>query len=185
LQMADGRITPLFIDITTPEFAPADPHKADPDDILKSISAEGPKLGDFLKLITIAYEVDAPTLMGISVFAGYTLVMVYPEKKTTGETLFKKSWKFSPRALTDLTEAVSRYGSPMRNPVTFSPGALNNLKEVISRYGEPTSKQIWSDDLTRLVALDGFVYWWGQIGVSASKDGKITHVLVRHSIKKK
>lgn len=162
--MTDGRIIPLFIDITIPEFPPADPQKADPDEILKSVSAEGSELKKWLEFAKIGYEFGAPTISfrgkEVNVFTGYTLVMVYPEKGTTGEGLLK-------------------------NPATFSPGALTDLKQVINRFGEPPGKQIWSGDLTRLIGLDGLVYWWGEIGVSASNDDKITHVLLRHSIKKK
>lgn len=154
----DGRPLPVFIDITLRGFQPAGP-KAAADEILKSVSEEGSELGSVIETFVNIYEVEAPVIKGVTAYTGYTLVIVYPEKGTIGEGEFK-------------------------NPVTFTPGALTNVKQVVSKFGEPTNKQIWSENLTRLIGLDGLVYWWGEVGVSAFKDGKITHVLRRRSVKK-
>lgn len=71
----------------------------------------------------------------------------------------------------------------IENPVTFSPGTLETLEEVISRFGNPVERELWSAKMTQAIGLDGLVNWWGEVGVAASEDGSITHVLVRQAPK--
>lgn len=155
----DGIVAPLFIDITLSEFQPADPKKAATDEILKSISAEGSDLGKMLGVLTLIYQSQAPEIKGVTAATGYTLVLVHRAKGIVG-------------------------AGELKNPVTFTPGPLTDLKQVVSKFGEPANKQIWSDELTRQVGLDGIVCWWGEIGIAANESGKITHVLRRQVIKK-
>lgn len=63
------------------------------------------------------------------------------------------------------------------------PGQVNQLNDIIDKYGPPSSKEIWKTEETKLYAgLFGIVSWWGNIGIAASDQGTITHVLVRQRI---
>ena len=71
-------------------------------------------------------------------------------------------------------------------PLYFKPGAVTKLKDIIKRYGSPTEKELWTlKELQALVGLNGTVYWWGDIGIAASLDSTITHILVRERETKK
>lgn len=153
----EGMVAPLFIDITVSQFQPIEPQKA--AEILKSVSAEGSELGDMITVLANIYEVEAPVIKDVHISQGYTLVLVYPVKGTIG-------------------------AGELKNPVTFTPGPVTDLKQVINKFGEPTSKQIWSEVVTRQIGLDGILCWWGEIGIAANDAGKITHVLRRRAIKK-
>lgn len=161
LQSADNRKVPLFIDVSISEFTPVDSQKVPVDDFLKSIASETKELNQLFSASRLVLEFDTPTITdhGKPV-NGFLLVAVYPRKGITGKEEFQ-------------------------NSVAFTPGPLTHLKEVFSKYGECTAKQTWSADGTRLIGLDGTVYWWGEVGVSASHDDSITHVFIRASIKKK
>ena len=78
----------------------------------------------------------------------------------------------------------SARGKVFKKPVTFTPGRVTRLAEALRTFGQPTETQVWSSKPAKDLGLDGSVYWWGEVGVSASPDGAITHVLVRKVIKR-
>jgi hypothetical protein len=62
---------------------------------------------------------------------------------------------------------------------THTPGSIYRLPDVVQKFGEATEKQTWSAKMPMALGIDGTVHWWGNVGVLASRDGRITHVLLR------
>ena len=67
----------------------------------------------------------------------------------------------------------------VRDPVTFTSGTTTTRNEVTRAFGEPAEKELWMGQAPDDLGLKGVVYWWGHVGVAASGEGTITHVLVR------
>jgi hypothetical protein len=61
----------------------------------------------------------------------------------------------------------------------FEYGEVRTLDELISQYGMPDHIELWDTTTTSWFRLQNDTYWWGNIGVSADKEMKITHILVR------
>ena len=66
-----------------------------------------------------------------------------------------------------------------KDPVCFVPGSITTLDGVLKKFGAASEIELWPTMFAEDVGLDGFVYWWGVVGVAVSKTGTITHVLVR------
>lgn len=149
----------FFFDSTRVEFQVADAAKPSPDEILKSVAATGPSKSS---LEMPALFAQSGTGLIIEGKAAETMlgIIVYPRKGTPSGKLIK-------------------------HPMAFAPGTVTLLNDIISRHGQPTERELWSTELTRDVALDGTVYWWGDVGIAAGTDGTITHVLVRQAPKRK
>ena len=62
---------------------------------------------------------------------------------------------------------------------TFTPGALATLKDIESAFGTATEKERFEGDLWAKLGFDGLVCWWQDVGVAVTKDGAVTHVLLR------
>ncbi len=159
--LPDGRLLPIFFDPSRKDFPPSDTSGAAADELLKALAAEGLELKSPIaamemvaRSLALAGKEEEGAIIGISL-----RIIVYPKKGTPGKKL-------------------------IGNPATFSAGPLKSLKEVIDKFGEPAEKEMWATVTTRKIALDGVVHWWGEIGAAASRNGLITHVLIRQAPKK-
>jgi len=159
--LPDGRTVPLF-ETATPESALKGPAKISQDEILASVAGEGAELRKGIDVVKL--------VLGSKLFISFKvngketddmlLVTVHPQKGSARGKIFKK-------------------------PVTFTPGRLTRLAEALETFGQPTETQLWSSKHAKDLGLDGSVYWWGEVGVSASPDGAISHVLLRKVIERK
>ncbi len=61
----------------------------------------------------------------------------------------------------------------------FTPGALTALKDIESAFCPPTEKERFEGELWAKLGFDGLVCWWQDVGVAVTKDGALTHVLLR------
>lgn len=66
--------------------------------------------------------------------------------------------------------------------ITFQPGPVRQLDALIAQFGSATETQLWLGQDSQDLGLTSRVYWWGNVGVSASERGQITHVLLRGPI---
>lgn len=68
----------------------------------------------------------------------------------------------------------------LKGGVAFELGPLTTLKEVVDRFGAPLEQEAWTaKDFQGWIGLNGIVSWWGAVGLAASPDGRISHILVR------
>ena len=160
--LPDGRTVPLFITAATAESPLSGPANVNQDEILTSVAAEGAELRkgvEVSKLMLASKMLFSFRVKGEEA-ENMLLVTAHPQKRPGRKKIFK-------------------------NPVTFTPGSLTRLADVIGKFGQPTETQFWSSEPAKDLGLDGLVHWWGEVGVSASTDGAITHVLVRKVVKRK
>jgi len=67
-----------------------------------------------------------------------------------------------------------------KDPWHFEPGSITRLQDVREKYGKPTELERWvAKDFQTWIGFNGTVYWWGAVGIGASEDGSITHILIR------
>jgi len=82
--------------------------------------------------------------------------------------------------------AMSRKDLPatgiFKDPIRFQPGPVTTVAEVCKQFGAATEKETWSGKSFQDMGMSDTVWWWGQVGVAASADGTITHILVRRPV---
>ncbi len=82
--------------------------------------------------------------------------------------------------------AMSRKDLPatgiFKDPIRFQPGPVTTVAAVCKQFGAATEKETWSGKSFQDMGMSDTVWWWGQVGVAASADGTITHILVRRPV---
>ena len=67
----------------------------------------------------------------------------------------------------------------IQNRICFTPGEATRFADIEKQAGPALERQKWPEELSKEIALEGLVYWWGKIGLAADREGNISHVLFR------
>lgn len=71
-------------------------------------------------------------------------------------------------------------GKELKSTARFKHGPLTKLSQVIEKYGKAQELERWTaKDFQSWIGLNATVHWWGAVGIAATQDGAITHVLIR------